>query len=172
MTWLRPIRAAILMGLTWAVGWALVGMLIELIHNVWPNPLGSLVDIWPMTLGAPAFLSGLAFSMLLGIAGRRRRLGELSLPVFAALGAAGGGMVSLAPAVMVALGLASIDPPHTVMGVTFSLMVPFAVVGATSAASSLALARRGERREGLVSSEDTADTELADGDTLRLPEGR
>lgn len=67
--WGRRIRAAVGMGLTWAVGWALVGGGIELIHNIWLNPLGSLVDIWPAALAYPAFLGGLAFSTVLGVAG-------------------------------------------------------------------------------------------------------
>ena len=67
-TWLRRIRGALGMALTWAAGGALVGFGIELIHNVWPNPLGSLVDIWPAVLAYPAFFGGLAFSAVLGIA--------------------------------------------------------------------------------------------------------
>jgi hypothetical protein len=142
------------MGLIWAAVWVLVGFLIEGIHDVWPTPLGSLVDIWPAALGGPAFLGGVAFSMLLGIAGRRRRFEELSLPGFAALGAAGGALVSLVPALMVAVGFARIHGPRTVWQVTASLMVPFALVGAVSAAGSLVLARKGEARASLAGSED------------------
>ena len=145
--WLRRIRGAALMGVAWAVAWASVGMLIELVHNVWPNPLGRMVDIWPAALGAPAFLGAFAFSILLGVAGRRRRFAELSLPGFAAMGALGGALVSLGPAVMVALGLASINEPYTVWQVTFSMMGPFAVVGALSAVGTLALARRAEPQQ-------------------------
>ena len=60
--WLRRIRGAVGMGLTWAVGWFLVGFAIEMIHNAWPNPLGSLVDIWPAALALPAFIGGVIFS--------------------------------------------------------------------------------------------------------------
>ena len=68
-SWWRRIRAAVGLGLTWAVGWGLVGLGIEVIHNVWPNPIGSLVDIWPAALGYPAFFGGVVFSTVLGIAG-------------------------------------------------------------------------------------------------------
>lgn len=108
--WLKRIRGAIGMGLTWAVGGWLVGVAIEVIHNVWPNPLGSLVDIWPATLAYPAFLGGVVFSTVLAIAGRRHRFDELSLARFAAWGALGGLLASLFPAAMVALGLATQHP--------------------------------------------------------------
>lgn len=103
-------------------------------------------------------MGGLAFSTLLGIVGRHRRFAELSLPGFAGLGAVGGVLVSLGPALLVAVGLASIDPPSTVWQVTVPLMGPLALVGASSAAGSLAVARVAESRESLPASEN-AETE-------------
>jgi hypothetical protein len=88
--WMRRIRGAVGLGLTWGVAGFLVGMVIEVIHNIWPNPLGSAVDIWPAALAYPGLLGGLAFSVVLGIAEGRRRFD-----------------VSLVPAAMVALGLAA-----------------------------------------------------------------
>lgn len=143
--WLRGVRGAIGMGLTWAVGGALVGFGIELIHNIWPNPLGSLVDIWPAALAYPAFLGGLVFSTVLGIAGRRRRFDELSLPRFAVWGAAGGLVVSLLPAAMAVTGLVSLDVP--LWQLTAALIGPLTLGSATAAACSLALARMAEDRE-------------------------
>ncbi len=145
--WLRRVRGAVGIGLTWALGGALVGMGIELIHNVWPNPLGSLVDIWPAALALPAFLGGLVFSAVLGIAGRRRRFDELSLPRFAAWGAAGGLVVSLLPAAMAALGLVRLLVP--VWPLTAALVGPLTLGSAIAASGSLALARRAEDREPL-----------------------
>jgi hypothetical protein len=49
------------MGLTWAAGWALVGVLIELFID----PMGSLVDVWPTALTIPRFLGGAVFSAVL-----------------------------------------------------------------------------------------------------------
>jgi len=145
--WRRLARAAVGMGLTWAAGWAMVGFAIEFVHNVWPNSLGGMVDIWPAALAGPAFVSGVLFSGLLGIAARRRRFAELSLPGFAALGSAAGALVPLAPAIMVAVGLASIHGPYTLWQVIGPMMAPCALLGAVSAAGSLVLARRAERLE-------------------------
>ncbi len=55
--WLRRIRGAVGMGLTWAAGWALVGVLIEL----FADPSGSLVDMWVQTLAILGFLGGAVF---------------------------------------------------------------------------------------------------------------
>ena len=55
--WLRRILGAIAMGLTWAAGWAPVGVLIELFID----PMGSLVDVWPTALAIPGFLGGAVF---------------------------------------------------------------------------------------------------------------
>ena len=78
--WLRRIRGAFGMGLAWGIAGFLAGVGIELAHNLWPDPVGRVVDIWPAALGMPAFLGGIAFSAVLGIVGRRRRFDELSLP--------------------------------------------------------------------------------------------
>lgn len=164
--WLRRIRGAVGMGLTWAVPAWLVGVGIEVIHNVWPNPLGSLVDIWPATLAFPAFLGGLAFSAVLGIAGRRRRFDELSLPRFAAWGAVGGLLVSLFPAAMVALGLATPNVP--VWQITAGLAGPLMLGGAVAASGSLALARMGEDRALLDATEDVADVGLTEEERREL----
>lgn len=101
--WLRRIRGAVGMGLTWAAGWALVGVLIELIIEILPGlPMGSLVDGWVGALAVPGFLDGLVFSAVLWIAEGRRRFDELSLPRFGAWGAVDGlllGMLAVAAGV-------------------------------------------------------------------------
>jgi hypothetical protein len=84
--WLRRIRGAVGMGLTWAAGWALVGALIELLMD----PMGSLVDVWVTALAIPGFLGGAVFSTVLRIAEGLRRFDELSLPRFGAWGAVTG----------------------------------------------------------------------------------
>lgn len=72
--WLRRIRGAVGMGLTWAAGWALVGVLIEMIMNFLPGlPMGSLVDIWLPALAIPGFLGGAVFFTVLSIAEGRRK---------------------------------------------------------------------------------------------------
>lgn len=154
------------MGLTWAVGGALVGFGIELIHNVWPNPLGSLVDIWPAVLAYPAFLGGVVFSVVLGIAGRRRRFDELSLPRFAAWGALGGLLASLFPAALVAVGLETPNAP--LWQITLALAVPLTVGSALAASGSLALARMAEDRELMDAGEDVAEVGLTEEEAREL----
>ncbi len=163
--WLRPIRGAVGMGLTWAAGWALVGFGIEVIHNVWPNPLGSLVDIWPAALAYPAFFGGLVFSTVLGIAGRRRRFDELSLPRFAAWGAVGGLLLSLVPVFAVASGGASVAAAAVAIG-TLTLL------SAVSASGSLMLARMAEDRELLEANAVVAEVGLTEGEARELLGGR
>ena len=80
--WLRRIRGAIGMGITWAIGWALVGILIGISWNL-GVPMGWFVSVFDAPLPAlavPGFFCGAAFSLVLGIAARRRRFDELSLP--------------------------------------------------------------------------------------------
>lgn len=148
--WMRRLRGALGMGMTWAVGGAFVGGLIELIWNLWPGfPIGPLVDIWPMALAIPGFLGGVAFAGVLGIAGRKRRFEELSLPRFAAWGAVGGLLASLAPFAVVALGLGTPNVP--VWQITAALAGPLALGSAVAASGSLLVARMAEEPEALES---------------------
>ena len=166
--WLRRIRGALGMGLTWAIAGFLLGGVIELIHNIWPNPIGSAVDIWPAVLAYPGFVGGVAFSAVLGVAGRRRRFDELSLPTVAAWGALGGLIVSLIPAAMVTLGLATPNVP--LWQLTLGLLGPFGIGGAIAASGSLALARSADDRELLDESRDVADVGLSTEEQRELLE--
>ncbi len=130
------------MGLTWGVAGFVLGVAIEVVHNVWPNPVGAAVDIWPAALVYPGLLGGVAFAVVLGVAGRGRRLEELSLPRTAVWGAAGGLLVSLVPAILTLLGLATANVP--IGELTALLAGPFMLGGAAAAAASVALARAGE----------------------------
>lgn len=164
--WLRRVRGAVGIGLTWALGGVVVGMGIELIHNIWPNPLGSAVDIWPAALAYPGFLGGVAFSAVLGIAGRRRRFDELSLPRVAAWGAVGGLLVSLVPAALIAMGSATPNIP--LWQITVALLGPFTLGGALAASGSLALARMADDRDLLDGSRDVADVGLNEEEAREL----
>ncbi len=154
------------MGLTWGIAGFVAGMGIELIHNIWPTPLGSAIDIWPAALAYPGFLGGLAFSTVLGIAGRRRRFEELSLPGVAAWGALGGLLVSLIPATMTAIGLATPNIP--LWQITLALAGPFTLGGAIAASGSLALARRAEDPELVAGSRDVAEVGLTEEEEREL----
>ncbi len=54
--WLRRIRGAVLMGLTWAVVWAPIGVLIGMIVD----PDESMDEMWFAVGGYPGFLCGVS----------------------------------------------------------------------------------------------------------------
>lgn len=161
--WLRRLKGAIGMGLFWAASGFAAGGVIELIHNIWPNPIGAAVDIWPMMLAVPGFLGGLGFSAVLAIAGRRRRFDELSLRSFALLGAAGGILASFVPAILITAGREA--PTWSII---LELAGPFAIGGATAAAGTLAIARLSEDQDLLASGEDIASVGLTAEEATEL----
>ena len=128
--WLRRIRGAVGLGLTWAVGWAVIG---GGVMEAFVDPNGAILDMWPQTLGMAGFLGGAVFSMIIGIAARRRRFDELSLVRFGALGAVAGGMLGVLLTGMI--------------GAPLMMIAPAALLCAGSASGSLALARKAKQRE-------------------------
>lgn len=174
--WLRRIRGAVGMGLTWAAGWALGGVLIGVASQLLPGfPWGRFFEVFDAPLPAlaiPGFVGGVLFSAVLGIAARRRRFDELSLVRFTALGAVGGLLLSLVPAAMVAVGLASIDPGVGLWRITAVISGPLTFLSAVSACGSLLLARMAEGRGSLGAGADVAAVGGADGEAEELPRSR
>ncbi len=171
--WLRRIRGAVGMGLTWAAGWAVFGVLIGVTSNLLPGlPWDAFFEIFDAPLPAlavPGFFGGALFSTVLGVAGRRRRFDELSLPRFFAWGAMGGLLLSLLPAALVAVGLASMESGALgLWQLTAIIGGPLTVLCAVSAAGSLALARRAENRELLAAGEAVAEVGLTEGEAKEL----
>ena len=151
--WLRRIRGAVGMGLTWAVAWLGLGALLML-------PLGfPAVEflIGALGFGALGLMGGTVFSVVLQITEGRRTFSELSLPRFAVWGAVGGFLMSL-PVITTfsSLTLALLN-----VGIT-------SILAAGSAAGSLALARRAEDRELLEAGADVADIGLTDEEKVEL----
>jgi hypothetical protein len=176
-SWLRRVRGAVGMGLTWGAGWALVGLLIGVTSKLLPGlPWDSFFEVFDAPLPAlaiPGFFGGALFSTVLGIAGRRRRFDELSLPRFAAWGAAGGLMLSLVPAALVAVGLASVEPGALgLWQLTAVIGGPLTLLSAVSASGSLMLARRAEDRGLPEASEDVDEAGLTEGEARELLGGR
>lgn len=134
--WLRRIRAAFVMGLVWAIVWAPVGIFIGMIVD----PDGSMDEPWVLVGTLPGFLGGVVFSAVLGIAARRRRLNELSLLRVGAWGAVAGLLVGLLPFVLGDLN------PRVPVWLPVVVTGSVTLLSAVSAAASLALARRAERR--------------------------
>jgi hypothetical protein len=157
--WLRRIRGAVGLGLTCAFGWALFGLLIGMSSKLFPGlPWDSFFTVFDAPLPAlavPGFFGGVLFSIVLGIAGRRRRFDQLSLPRFFAWGAVGGLLLSLVPAALVAVGLATLGSPDTLglWQLTAVIGAPLILLSAGSASGSLILARRAEDRELLPASQ-------------------
>ena len=144
--WLRRIRGAVGMGLTWAAAWGVAGSIVMLGFLL---GTGSRPDApFPLMFGAFGFVAGVIFSGVLGLVEGRRRFDQMSLPRFAAWGAAGGFLLSSTFVLAVSL---TGDPAFL-----WNLVVvgpAFAVAGAGSAAGSLALARRAQDRESLETTE-------------------
>ena len=153
--WQRRIRGAVLMGLTWAAVWAPVGVLIGLIVD----PDGSMDEMWVAIGAYPGFLGGLVFSAVLGIVARRRRLHELSPARVGAWGALAGLLVGVLP---FTIGESTSALPLPLLaGVVIGSIT---LLSALSAAGSLALARRAERRELLDAAAGRAGLELGRGE--------
>lgn len=55
----------------WGLVWAVIG---GGIMEAFVDPDGRMMDMWPQFLGVVGFLGGVAFSVALGIAARRRHL--------------------------------------------------------------------------------------------------
>ena len=164
--WLRRIRGAVGMGLTWAAGWALVVVLMGVTTILLPGTGLEVIfeaadDELLMVMMLPAFAGGVVFSTVLGIAGRRRRFDELSLPQFAAWGAIGGLLLGLIPAAAVAVGEGSLATAALIIG-------PVTLLSAVSASGSLMLARIAEDRALLEASEDVADVGLTGDEAQEL----
>jgi hypothetical protein len=171
-SWPRRIRGAVGMGVTWALGWAVVGVLIGVTSKLVPGlPWDSFFRFFDAPLPAlavPGFLGGALFSTVLGIAGRRRRFDELSLPRFAAWGAVGGLLLSLVPAALVAVGLASLGRPDaSLWQITAVISGPLIVLSALSASGSLLLARKAQDRGSLEAGADETGVGPGAGDDRR-----
>ena len=135
---LRYLRGAVVMGLTWAVGWTFFGMVgVVLTYMLFPD-LPDIFDVWIPVFAYPGFLAGVGFSVVLRVVEGRRRFEELSLPRFAAFGAVGGFLVG---ALATALGFG-----HAPTAALAAILGATTLLGAASASGTLALARKGDAR--------------------------
>lgn len=145
-SWFRRLRGAFGMGLTWAIGWAIVGG--GIMEGI-VDPHGRILDMWPQTLAIPGFVGGVVFAGMLWMAEGRRRFDELSLPRFGALGALVGVMLGgLAVAAGAGSGVASFWLRTAV------IVAPVTLLSAASATGSLALARKAQRHGALSAGPD------------------
>lgn len=151
--WLRRLRGAIGMGVTWALGWAPIGALagLALALTVGAGPgVGTIVWVNTVAFGVLGLFGGTLFSAVLSLTEGQRRFDELTLPRFALWGGVGG---------LVLGGLASFAGmwgAGFMPGVVLVLTGTATILGMASAAGTLALARQAEKRPRLETDEEVA----------------
>lgn len=151
--WLRRVRGAIGMGLTWAAAWFGAGLILLLIVGV-----GAADVPFPLFFALLGFLGGVTFSGILGIVEGRRRFDQMSIPRFAAWGGLGGLLLSGILVAAAALG-----------GEALLFLGPlFALSGAGCAAGSLALARMADDGEPLDARPDVGEVGRTDDEAWEL----
>ena len=162
--WLRRVRGALLMGVIWAVLWMPVGLLIGALVD----PDGAMDEPWVLVGTYPGFLAGVLFSVVLGIAARRRKLDDLSVAKVARWGAAAGVLIGSLPFV---LGDAS-GSAKPLWWLPVAVVGSITVLSTVSATASLVLAKRSERMELTAGGEDIADLPVRQAETIDLPGAR
>ena len=162
--WLRRLRGALGMGVTWAAGWSVVGTIVwwtldlVFLGATTSGPLTVFVTFLT-TFGVIGFISGTAFSVILTLTEGRRRFDQMSLPRFGAWGALGSALLCL-----VVLTAESWQMPGTEL-----LLLGFiTVMGAASAAGSLALARRDDDRVLVEAAAEVSEIGLTPDERLDL----
>jgi hypothetical protein len=141
--------------LTWAAGWAPIGAVVGVVLHVVipgaPVSLGTVVALNATTFAVLGFVGGTIFAGILGLTGGQRRFEELRIAGFAAGGAIGGTLLG-SVAVMADLWGAGFGP------IGAGMMGAAALLGAASAAGSLALARSANDQELLESDAGVTDS--------------
>jgi hypothetical protein len=138
MRLLRRIRGILGTALTWATGWAVAGAvwmgIVFLVEGFPPEAFAaSMILGGVILLGIYGFLAGVAFSLVVLAAERRRTFHQLTLRRVSAWG-------GLGTILMFAVPVALSTPSVLVKGIT---LLVIALLGAGSAAASLFVARRG-----------------------------
>jgi hypothetical protein len=160
--WLRRIRGAIGIGLTWALGWAPIGALVGLIVGaVFGFPLGGIAVDYAELFAVLGLIGGGLFSTVLRVTERSRRFDELSLPRFTAWGALGGLVLG-----GLALGVSVVGLELNLIG--WSTIAMAGLLGAGSAAATLSIARAADDRALLDEGESVDEVELTGEEVRRL----
>ena len=130
-TLLRKLRGMLGVGLTWAVGWAIIMFILATIISVVdPDSIDAGEEPWKISLlvSTVGFVSGSAFALILSSAERRKSIRDLSAGRAALWGALGSAALPLLTS-------------------TNTALVYTAPLGALFAASTVAIARRAALRE-------------------------
>ena len=153
--WVRRIRGAIGMGLTWAVAWSAAGAVPRWLF-------GFNTDApFPIIFGVLGFLAGVTFFAVLAMFERRRSFVQMTVPRFAVWGGLSGFLVSavFARAASLAGGDVLVIAPT------------FAVACAVCASGSLALAKRAKIPELPSRQQNPARVGLSERDRRKLFSG-
>lgn len=161
--WLRRLRGALGMGMTWAVGWIPIGSVVGWLTGLLLGfSLPGIVLNYSILFGMLGLLGGMVFSTVVSIADGQRRFDELSLPRFAASGGFGGFLLGTSA---VGIGLVGLD--FSILGI--GVVGVLALLGAASATATLAIARQAESADLLTESGDVPTMGLAREEASRLP---
>ena len=157
--WLKRIRGAVGLGLIWGAAWGAVGATLGLLFGGLAGFVGAGVNY-----ALSGFLAGGAFSVFVAIVEGRRTFDEMSIGRFAVLG--GGTMLALQLSVFALWAAVAVLPLNVPqMGVAAAFAT---VMGAGSAAASLALARQADDRDLLDSGGDVAEVGLTEEERHEL----
>lgn len=137
-TLLRRFRAALITGVLWFIAWAPAGILLSFVVD----PDGTMDEPWVLITGYPGFLGGVVFSTVLAIAGRNRRLEELTTGRVGLWGALAGAIVGTVPFL---IGEPAGRVPTWLLATGF--ISATTLLTAASAAGTLAIAKRGETKQ-------------------------
>lgn len=144
---LRRLRGALGTAVTWAVGWAGASVLVtSLVQLVGLGPGG--IPFWQFAIVVAqnfagfGFLCGGAFSLFLGVAGRKKQLDELNAGLFGLGGGIAAG-VALPVFTTVVNGLSGFPTPMAALGVMSGIA---ATLGGITAYGTIKIAQGSSRR--------------------------
>lgn len=160
--WLRRVRGAVGIGLTWAAGWAPIGALVGAVAGAVSGlPLVGLAVNYAALFTVLGFVGGGLFSTVLRMTEGSRRFDELSLPRFTAWGALGGLVLG-----GLAVGVSVVGLELNLIG--WSTIGVAGLLGAGSAAATLGVARAADDRALLEEAESVDEVGLTEEDVRRL----
>lgn len=160
--WFRRIRGAIGIGIAWAAGWAPIGAVVGFFTGLALGfPLGGIATNYGILFGVLGFVGGAIFSTVVRIAEGGRRFEQLSLPRFTAWGALGGLLLG---GLAVTAGL--LGSGFSTLGAVMAGVAT--LLGAGSAAGTLAVARAAEAHPSLEEGGGGARAGLADEESRGL----
>ena len=157
-SWLKRIRGAIGVGLTWAVGWGLFSGLWWLVAT-WSEFGFEVAQRLGLQSAVVGFFGGVTFATMLRLTEGRRRFDELRIPRFAAWGALGGFLIGAVYAGVLIILAGPVPPGWGAALAQWLATTTF--LGAGSAAGSLAIARVADDRQLLNAGVETAEVGLS-----------